>query len=100
MAYIQLFSKTLIGHYTCKSPCNTVILRFLTRDRSVKFGVMVTSGVIEYVYSLIFMPRYFLYFFSYAIGNVYINNELYNQMIAKGITFVYNETRLIQKLLL
>ena len=47
---IQLFRKTCIGHYTRKSPGNTVILKLLTRDCSVKFSRMVAPGVIELVY--------------------------------------------------
>ena len=41
---------TFIGHYTRKSPCNTAILKLLTRDRSVKFSHMVAAGAVESVY--------------------------------------------------
>ena len=46
----MLFSKTFIGDYTRKSPCNTVILKLLTRDRSVKFSRMVEPGITQSVY--------------------------------------------------
>jgi len=49
-AYIQLFSKTFIGHYMRKSACNTVILKLLTQDCSRKFSRMVAPGVNESVY--------------------------------------------------
>ena len=41
---------TFIGHHTHKSPCNTVILSLLTRDRNVIFSCMVAAGVIESAY--------------------------------------------------